>query len=120
MNTFLFIDGENFLYKVEDALVQEGLAKNKIDSIHINLKKLIELVLPNERIARSIFYSAKLQLHPNTLHKSRKLIQNQRILKTSLEKQGFEFILAGAVRPQVVTMNGKSKTFFREKGKERR
>jgi hypothetical protein len=26
-NTYLFIDGENFLFKIEDALIQEGICK---------------------------------------------------------------------------------------------
>lgn len=116
VTTYLFIDGENFLYKVEDALVQQGVTKNKIDSVHIDLKKLIQLALPKEHITKSTFYAAKLQKHQATLTKSLKLIQNQRILKTNLEKQGFEFVLAGTVRPQIVTVNGKSKTIFREKG----
>ena len=116
MNTYLFIDGENFLYKVEDALVKQGIAKNKIDSAHIDLKKLIQIALPNEQIAKSTFYSAKLQVHQATLTKSLSLIQNQRTLKSNLEKQGFDFILAGNVRPQIFTVDGKSKTIFREKG----
>lgn len=116
MNTYLFVDGENFLYKVEDALVKQGIAKNKIDYAHIDLKKLIQIALPNEQIVKSAFYSAKLQVHQATTTKSLSLIQNQRILKANLEKQGFDFILAGNVRPQIVTVDGKSKILFREKG----
>jgi len=116
MTTYLFIDGENFLHKLEDALIQQDIAKNTIDSAHLDLKKLIQLALPKEQIAKSTFYSAKLQLYPATHAKSLKLIQQQRILKANLEKQGFTFILAGNVRSQTVTVNGKSKTIFREKG----
>lgn len=116
MNTFLLIDGENFIYKVEDSLIQEGIEKVKIDILHIDLNKLIKLVLPNEKITESNFYSAKLTLNPTTITKSKKLIQDQRILKSTLEKQGFNFILAGTVRAQKVTVNGKSTTIFKEKG----
>jgi len=116
MTTYLFIDGENFLHKLEDALIQQRIEKKKIDSVHIDLKKLIQLALPNEHIAKSTFYSAKLQIHEATRAKSLKLIQEQRILKTNLEKQGFTFVLAGNVRPQTVRVDGKSKTIFREKG----
>ena len=55
-------------------------------------------------------------MHEASRAKSLKLIQEQRILKTNLEKQGFTFVLAGNVRPQIITVNGKSKTIFREKG----
>ena len=116
MTTYLFIDGENFLYKVEDALIQQGIEKKKIDSIHIDLKQLIRLAFPTEHIAKSTFYAAKLQVHQATHAKSLKLIQQQRTLKASLEKQGFSFILAGNVRPQIIAVDGKSKTIFREKG----
>lgn len=116
MTTYLFIDGENFLHKLEDALIQQGIEKKKIDSIHVNLKKLIQLALPKEHIALSTFYAAKLHVHETSRAKSLKLIQEQRILKTNLEKQGFTFVLAGNVRPQKVTVDGKSKTIFREKG----
>ncbi|MFH1295329.1 MAG: NYN domain-containing protein [bacterium] len=116
MTTHLFIDGENFLHKLEDALIQERIEKKKIDSVHVDLKKLIQLALPNERIAISTFYAAKLRVHEASRAKSLKLIQEQRILKTNLEKQGFTFVLAGNVRPQTVTVDGKSKTIFREKG----
>ncbi len=63
-----------------------------------------------------MFYSAKLREYPETAKKSRDLILKQRILKTTLEKQGFEFVLAGNVRPHVVSVNGKSKVIFKEKG----
>jgi uncharacterized LabA/DUF88 family protein len=117
--TYLFIDGENFLFKIEDALIQEGFEKNKIDSIHVNLVKLLTLAMPDEPIHKSIFYAAKLREYrefPETLKKSKELILKQRILKTSLEKQGFVFELTGNVRPQIVSFNGKSRVTFKEKG----
>lgn len=116
MTTHLFIDGENFLHKLEDALIQQGIEKKKIDSVHVDLKMLIQLALPNEHIALSTFYAAKLQVYEASRAKSLKLIQDQRTLKSNLEKQGFTFVLAGNVRPQTVTVDGKSKTIFREKG----
>lgn len=112
----MFIDGENFLHKLEDALLQQGIKKLNIDCTRIDLKKLIQLALPNEHIARSVFYAAKLHVHEESRTKSLKLIHEQRVLKTNLEKQGFMFVLSGNVRPQNVTVDGKSKTIFREKG----
>lgn len=114
--TYLFVDGENFLYKLEDALVQEGVQKEKINSIHLNITKLLSLTIPGEKIDKMMFYSAKLREHPETLKKSKELILKQRILKTTLEKQGFEFVLAGNVRPHEVSVNGKTKIIFKEKG----
>jgi uncharacterized LabA/DUF88 family protein len=55
-------------------------------------------------------------VHPDFTKKSQELIQNQRVLKSKLEKQGFEFIISGNVRGQTIALNGKSKVVFREKG----
>jgi len=116
MKTYLFIDGENFIYKIEESIESQGISKHSVNIVNIDLKKLIALALPEYKLERKNFYSAKLQVHPETLTKSKKLILQQRILKTNLEKQGFEFILAGKVMPQVIKIDGKTKTIFKEKG----
>ncbi|MCL4360720.1 hypothetical protein M1555_05780 [Patescibacteria group bacterium] len=116
MDTYLFIDGENFLYKVEDALRESGIPKRKIDTTHIKLAGLISQALTGYTIAKKTFYSAKLRFFEETKEKSRVLINKQRILKQNLEKQGFEFLIAGNVRPQQVTANGKTTYVFKEKG----
>jgi len=45
---------------------------------------------------------AKLHFHSETKEKSINLISFQRYLKTNLEKQGFEFLIAGNVRAQKI------------------
>ena len=116
MKTYLFIDGENFIYKIEESIESQGISKHSVNIVNIDLKKLIALALPEYKLERKNFYSAKLQVHPETLVKSKELILLQRILKTNLEKQGFEFIRAGKVMPQVIKIDGKTKTIFKEKG----
>lgn len=116
MSTYLFIDGENFLYKIEDALREQGISKNKINTTAINLASLISTALPDYTISHKYFYSAKLKLFKETKEKSLELIRKQRILKTNLEKQGFTVILAGNVRPQKVKNQGKTTFVFKEKG----
>lgn len=68
------------------------------------------------KITKKIFYVAKLHFHPKTKDKSNELILFQRSLKSNLQKQGFEFLVAGNVRGQEVTVNHKTKIIFREKG----
>lgn len=116
MRAQLFVDGENFIYKIEDSLIKQGIDKDKISVENIDLKKLIKFAFPDLKINKSCYYSAKLQFHKDSAKKSKELILKQRILKTTLEKQGFDFILAGNVRPQLVKVDGKSKTIFKEKG----
>lgn len=116
METYLFIDGENFLYKVEAALQESGVSKDKIDINNIDLSSLIKEVLKEYKISKKTFYSAKLRMFEETKAKSRTLIDKQRILKQNLEKQGFEFLIAGNVRPQAVKVDGKTTYVFKEKG----
>lgn len=108
----LFIDGENFLHKVEEVLKEEGLDKSKVDLALIDLNKLFADPLKGFDISRKIFYTSRLHFHPETNKKSEKLIKFQRKLRNNLVKQEYEFIIAGNVRAQKVG----DKVVFREKG----
>ena len=114
--TFLFIDGENFLHKVEDVLKLNNInfSREKLSKININL--LLEKALKTYKISRKIFYGAKIHFNKETEKKSVELIKFQRSLKAALEKQGFEFLIAGNVRGQKITLDHKTKIVFREKG----
>lgn len=114
--TVLFIDGENFIGKVEQVLKEEKVAISKVDITKIRIKELISSVFTDLTITESRFYSAKLRVHKETVEKSLHLISKQRALKTTLEKNGFEFIIAGNVRGQYVKVDGASKLVFKEKG----
>ena len=108
----LFIDGENFLHKVEEVLKEEGVERNKDRLTLIDLNKLFEKALQGFDISRKIFYAARLHLHPETKKKSEELIKLQRKLRNNLVKQGYEFVIAGNVRAQKVG----ERIVFREKG----
>jgi len=111
----LFIDWENFRKKLEAVLEKEKAHKPKWSEY--NFVGLFSSVLPDIKIDKKIFYAAKISLHPLTLNKSKELIEEQRLLKTYLERQGFEFIYGGRVRGIVIPNNkGKKNVIFREKG----
>ncbi len=111
----LFVDGENFRHKVEDVFKEEGIDKNTVDFASIDIQNLVKNILKDFNIKTKLFYAARLREYKETLKKSRELITIQRRLKTNLEKQGFDFIIAGNVRAQVI--DGKNPhTIFREKG----
>lgn len=111
----LYIDGENLKFYIKDvfklASIRKPYSLEKIDYYNLFSSALTGISLNEKR-----FYSARLREHRGFLTKSRKLIQKQRVLKTHLESQGFEFIIAGNVRKQTVLVNGRRKTIFREKG----
>ena len=113
LKAILFIDGENFIHKIKEVLDKEG---RDTDLAELDLLGLIKNPLKGLKVGRKIFYSSRLHAYPGTARKSKELILLQRRLKTNLEKQGFEFILAGNVRAQEVVVDGKSKVIFKEKG----
>ena len=117
--TILYIDGENIRHYLKTVLLNNGIKEKNLNLENFNLQKLFKNPLKGIKISQKRYYSAKLRLYPQykqTLDKSKKLILKQRIQKTSLEKQGFQFVIGGNVRPQKVRMDGKTKIVFREKG----
>ena len=62
----LFIDGENFLHKVEQILKEGRIDKDKIDLALIDLNKLFKEPLKAFDISRKIFYVSRLHFHPET------------------------------------------------------
>ncbi|OGY50522.1 MAG: hypothetical protein A3B89_01845 [Candidatus Buchananbacteria bacterium RIFCSPHIGHO2_02_FULL_40_13] len=100
MSTILFIDGENFKRKIKDVFVGEKIIKeeDEIEWTKFDFKGLFDQILQGINIDRRIFYFARINKHPSTLEKSEVLIQKTRSLKTYLENQSFEVILAGNIR----------------------
>lgn len=114
MSTVLYIDGRNFLGKLEDVF---EMAKVKTPDWHAyNFSGLLNRVLEGIKMNRKVFYFAKIKEHPETKEKSKELIENRRLLKTHLEHQGFEVVLTGAVRGHAKEIKGKSILVFKEKG----
>jgi len=115
MKAILFVDGRNFIDKINSVL---NLNKEKdIDFSTYNFKGLIDKALSGINIDKRIFYFGKLIKHPETIKKSEELIEKQRKLKTHLEKQGFEVILAGRVRGHIEKcIKGHETLTFKEKG----
>jgi uncharacterized LabA/DUF88 family protein len=115
MKTILFIDGRNFIHKAEEIL--KGNKRGSFDFSNYNFSGLIDKVFTGVKIDRKIFYFGRLIKHPETVEKSEKLIEDQRILKTHLERQGFEVILAGRVRGhKEKCIKGHETLTFKEKG----
>jgi len=112
----LFIDGENFLHKIEEILKNEKTDAHNLLGIRVDIGKLIASALPALDINQVKFYAAKLHFYEQTAKKSKKLIAAQRKLRNLLVNQGVEFILAGNVRAQKVGTKSGARFIFREKG----
>lgn len=114
MHTVLLIDGENFKGKIKSVFAEAGVSRPAWHQY--NFQGLLNKALDGIIIDRKIFYFARVKEHPDSKEKSRQLIEEQRLLKTHLEKQGFEVILTGRVRGQEEIHNGKKLLVFKEKG----
>lgn len=115
MDTLLIIDGENFKGKLKN--VFEDAGKDKPIWHEYNFKELFDRVLKGFNIDETCFYFARVKEHKKSKIKSRQLIEEQRQLKTHLEKQGFRVVLSGRVRGQIEkSQSGKDVLIFREKG----
>jgi uncharacterized LabA/DUF88 family protein len=111
MKTILFIDSENFFKKMKVIINSSDFNLSKY-----NFKGLFDKVLKDLKIDEIIFYFARLKIHPETKEKSKKLVENQRLLKNNLEKQGIKVVFAGSVRGYKEKINGKELLVFKEKG----
>jgi predicted alpha/beta hydrolase family esterase/uncharacterized LabA/DUF88 family protein len=115
MNTLLIIDGENFKGKLKN--VFEDTGKDKPIWHEYDFKGLFDRVLKGFNIDKVSFYFARVKEHEKSKVKSKQLIEEQRQLKTHLEKQGFQIVLSGRVRGQMEkSQTGKNVLIFREKG----
>lgn len=115
METFLFIDGENFKYKIRSVFKEAN--KGRPIWHEYNFKGLLEKVLEGIEINKKVFYFARIKEHKESKEKSKQLIEEQRLLKTHLENQGFEVVLSGRVRGQIEEdQNGRKVILFKEKG----
>ena len=114
--TILYIDGENIKNYIKAVLKQGGVEEKDFNIENFNLSLLFQNPLKGIKISEKRYYSAKLHYHKRTPKKSKELILKQRVQKSNLEKQGIDFIIGGNVRPQEITINGKRKIVFREKG----
>lgn len=115
MQTVLLIDGENFKGKIKTIFKEAG--KERPVWYEYNFKGLLDKVLKGLQIDQKVFYFARVKEHQDNKEKLKQLIEEQRLLKTHLEKLGFEVILSGRVRGQWEEgQDGKKALVFKEKG----
>ena len=113
--TILLIDGQNFKGKIQSVFKEAN--KDKPVWHEYDFRSLLNKVLGGITIDRRVFYFARIKEHENSIKKSQELIEEQRLLKTHLIRQGFEVVLSGRVRGQMEDANGGKKVLiFKEKG----
>jgi uncharacterized LabA/DUF88 family protein len=117
MKTVLFVDGRNFIAKINSILNPNKEKEKEVDFSIYNFAGLLDKILSGISVSEKIFYIGRLTRYEKTKEKSVELIKKQRELKTSLEKQGFKIIYAGRVRGHEGNCpQGHKFLIFKEKG----
>ena len=111
MKRILLIDGENLKGKIR--AVFDIQKESEFVWHNYNFKGLFEKIFEGVEIDEIWFYFARIKVHPQSIEKSKQLIEEQRLLKTHLEGSGFKVIMAGSVRGNI-DKNGI--LIFKEKG----
>ena len=120
--TKLYIDGENFLFKVSDILKAHNLIEDKAEITKIDLRYLISKFPGHPKIRDINFYAARLHKYTESEfieEKSNLLIDSRQQLEEYLTKNQVNFITAGHVRLQdftPATKKTREQATFREKG----
>lgn len=119
MKNVLYIDGQNFIGKLKEVFEIE---KKPFSEWHkFDFNKLLNSALEKIEIDDKIIYFAKLNEHPKTSKKSKKLIEARRLLKTHLSRLDFKYIASGNVRGHIQKCDKRHETLvFKEKGVDTR
>lgn len=120
--TIVYIDGENFLHRVEESLKSSKLIVKKEQILHFAMRDLLKASLYDLEPDEIRYYGTKIRTYDikdgNILEHAQTMVESQRRLKRDLLNQGIEFIVAGSLRVREATCFKCKKTslVFKEKG----
>lgn len=120
--TIAYIDGENFIHRVEDSLKKAGLIKKKEEILKFNVGDLLAQSLSGIKIDEIRYYGTKIRTadikDQTVLEHAQKMVESQRRFKRYLINHGVKFVVAGSLRVRETTCYQCKKTslVFKEKG----
>jgi uncharacterized LabA/DUF88 family protein len=124
MKTVVYIDGQNFLYKAADVLIEAGKINEKQELHTFSFRALLEKLLGKDQIEIR-FYGTKLKKQkspPETeqiAEKSVIMLDSQRRLRSCLDKQHITFVESGKLKLRdgdTCKSCGSHEKHFQEKG----
>ena len=121
-SAIIYIDGENFLHRIEDTLKRRKLINKKEQILHFAVRELFSQIIEEFNVVEIRYYGTKIRTHgindSSILAKAQGMIESQRRFKRDLLNQNIEFIVAGALRVREVSCHQCKKTslVFKEKG----
>jgi uncharacterized LabA/DUF88 family protein len=101
MKTIVYIDGQNFLYKVAEVLIEAGEVVDKQEVTALDIRYLLEQVIDGDFDVR--FYGVKkirrrYDLGNEILNKSIKFSDNLRKLRNNLQKNDVQYVEVGRLK----------------------
>ncbi len=102
MKTIVYIDGQNFLYKVAERLFQANLVSDKQDIYSLDIMGLVGPLFPNDKLEVR-YYGVKRIYHGRDLSadeeaKAERFSDSLRRLKNYLHKNGVVYIPKGSLK----------------------
>ena len=122
MKTIVYIDGQNFLYKVADILIEAQLVQNKQAVSSIDIRWLMSQIIDGKFDIR--FYGIKKisrqkNMEPALHRKSLIFSDNLRKLRNCLTKQEIQYVDVGMLKirdTDICKKCGNQELHFQEKG----
>lgn len=120
--TIVYIDGENFLHRIEETLKAAKVIAKKEQILHLAVRELLITSLSDLNPDEIRYYGTKIRTYDikdiKVLERSQKMVESQRRFKRDLLNQDIEFIVAGSLRVREINCFQCKKTslVFKEKG----
>lgn len=98
----IYIDGQNFLYKASDILIEADLISNKDELRRIDIRWIMQKIFTLSEDDEILFFGAKIKKNKKygeeISEKLSRFSQVSRDIRNSLQSQGIEFIESGQLR----------------------
>ena len=106
MKTIIYIDGQNFLYKVSERLIEANLISDKQDITSLDIRGMLEPLFPNQDLIIK-YYGVKRINHPANLNdemilKANRFSDSLRRLKNYLNKNNVIYVSKGSLKAREI------------------
>ena len=102
MSSIVYIDGQNFLYKVSDVLENAGIISNKQELTAIDIPFILKQLFPDEKLEIRYYSIKKIHKQENygegIKEKSIQFANNLRKIRSCLDKTGVLFYAVGQLK----------------------
>lgn len=102
IKTIVYIDGQNFLYKITERVMASGMATNKQEISVVDIPHLLAQLLPHEKLEIRYYGVDKIRQQQNygvdIREKSIRFADNLRRLRSCLAKTGVSYRATGVLK----------------------